>query len=290
MTKTNRMLFAALLVLVMVFTAACTGKDANTPATTTSAATGNDTKPVPGFIGSVLYDQDGIKVTVTDYVTDHFYGPELYVTVTNSTDKDVLFKSELLSVNGYMMNNALASGEVAAGAEEALCFVFSNEEMARCGIEALSRLEFYITICDCASGEALTTPKLVALHLTEECNMNVDASGEVVYDKDGIRIIFKGVKEDLMYQGAVYFFVENQSGRNISIFNKEISLNGVSCADFFRIDVRHDLYALDCIYLWDLSSYNLESLDQIDTIALNLQVVEYETEEVIDTVAVNINN
>ena len=292
MTKKTRILFAVLLVLVMVCTAGCSGKDPAPPQDTTAPTEtiDNDTKPVPGFVGAVLYNQDGIKVTVTGYETDNFYGPMLYVKISNSTDKDVVVKSELVCGNFYMMNNTMIHSEVAAGTEAESCFVFSYNEMERCEIKELTLLEFYITVCDPVTNENLAAPKLVRMHLAAEHNISIDASGLRVYDKDGIRIVFKGVEKDRTYQGAVYFFVDNNSGRNISIFNKYIGLNEVYCLDTFWVDVRHDAYALDCIYLWDLSSYKLESLDQIETIALNLQIIDYDTKEEIDTVSINIDN
>ena len=98
MTKNTRALFAALLVLVMVFTAACSGNDADqsgkeptTPSTTIENETQSTeptedeetvpSQPVPDIAGTVVYDKNGIKITSTgfEFSADGFSIPPLTV-------------------------------------------------------------------------------------------------------------------------------------------------------------------------------------------------------------------
>ena len=297
MTKTNRMLLAALLVLVMVFTAACTGKDANT--TTTTAATGNDTQstqpgitepaaeelqPVLDVVGTVLYDRDGVRITVTDYNPDLSYGPKFYVSIANSTDRVVRVSTELLSVNGYMINDGVnLYKDVAADTEEEDYILLSNEFMGRCGIRQLCNIAFYVYVLDPETNVPLSEPQLVTLDVTAQCNQTVDTTGQELYNKDGIRIIFKGVDSDELYEGAVYFLIENNSGENISVYTNTITLNSVTVDNILWTDVRDGTAALDCFYLEYLSDYELESLAQIETVTVKFQLIDFDTMDGIDT-------
>lgn len=301
MTKTNRMLFAALLVLVMVFAAACSGKDAGKGGkeTAPTAAAGNDTQstepgitepaveelqPVLDVVGTVLYDQDGVKITVTDYNPDLSYGPKFYVSIANNTDRVVRVSTELLSVNGYMMNDGVnLYKDLAAGTEEEDYILLSNEFMGRCGIKQLSNMAFYVYVLDPETNVPLSEPQLVTLDVTARCNQTVDTTGQELYNKDGIRIIFKGVDSDELYEGAVYFLIENNSGENISVYTNTIALNGVSVDNIFWTDVRDGAVALECFYLEYLSDYELESLAQIETVTVKFQLINFETMDGIDT-------
>lgn len=352
MAKKTRALFAVLLVLVMVFTAACSaddsgsdkddkkpgnggsslsdilGKDdkddeadeseptapsiaiqtipteietepteAETEPTeaetepTETEPTEAETAPVedvvqlenPGqIIGTVLYNKDGIKVTVTGYKTESFYGPEISVKIENSSDKKVLVSTDLLSVNGYMMEDVLLYADVDAGSEVEDFFLFSNETLAQRGIKEISEVKFYIVVSDPDTYDTFDTSKLLSLNLTESYTRTVDYSGQELYNKDDIQIIFKGVGSDDLFDGLVYFLVKNNSGKNISVYAHEIFINGTKSDDTFWSDVRDGTVNLDSMVLWDLSSLRLTSVDEIETITLTLYVIDYDTWDEID--------
>lgn len=347
MAKKTRILFALLLVLVMVFTAACSGKDNDsdkddkksdkggsslsdvfgkdnkdeeTEPTEPSMEVGTfpteivetepteieetepteieETEPTEieiqnpnNLIGTVLYDQGGVKVTVTAFDVNGYYGPEISVIIDNNTDKAVLVSTAQLSVNGYMMDDAMLYAEVDAGTQAEDFLLFSSEEMAKRGIRELAKVEFYIEVSDPDTYSTLATSKLLSLNLIDKYNQAIDYSGQELYNKDGVRIIFKGIESSSMFDGMVSFFVENNTGRNISIYARDITINGTATDDSFWADLRAGTVIIDDMILWDLSAANLEDLSQIETISLQFRVIDFDTWAeiaVTDTVTVNI--
>lgn len=323
MAKKTRILLSLLLVLVMVFTAACTAKDADSEpdddkgssslsdkfgkddkddkdddttepsmdfVVTTDPAGDDETQPQLDITDTVLYDQDGIKVTVTGYEKT-FFGPEITVLVENNTDKNVTVSTEHLSVNGYMFGDVMLYADVPAGKKANDSLMFSDEDLEKCGIQEISKLEFCIEVSDTETYDTIAMSELLTLNLTAQCNQKVDDSGVELYNKDGIRIIYKGTQASDLFDGIVDFFVENKSGRDISIYAKDISINGFACDDSFWADLRDGTVALESMILWDLSKVNLESVDQIENIELKFRVIDYESWDeltVTDTVTINI--
>lgn len=341
MAKKTKTLFALLLVLVMVFTAACSSKDADDKddkksdkgSTSLSGVFGKDdedekdseaettapfdineletTDPIAeeeteptepsqddeqpensgNIVGTVLYDKDGIKVTVTGFEAESYFGPEIYVLVENNSDKDAIVTTDLLSVNGYMMNDVGLYAEVAAGTETDDFFMFDYDEMARCGIKELSRVEFCIKVIDPESYDTIDISKLQTLNLTPACNQTIDYSGIELYNDGSIRIIYKDMESDSMFDALVYFFVENNTGKDVAVYADSITINGVACDEAFWADMRKGTVVLDAMVIWDLSAANLESIDQIETMELKFRVIDYESWDeltVTDTVTINI--
>lgn len=63
--------------------------------------------------GEVLVDQDGIKITATEYVTDSIWGDGIKLLVENNSAKDYTIGCDALIVNDYMITD-LFSADVAA--------------------------------------------------------------------------------------------------------------------------------------------------------------------------------
>jgi hypothetical protein len=336
MAKKTRILFAALLVLVMVFTAACTPKETDSDKDDKKSDKGNaslsdifgkiemddeepqvettapsmdintmpteddETEPTEDneqpqisgdLVGTVLYDRDGIKITVTAFDTNGYYGPEIEVIISNTSDKEVLVNTQNLSVNGYMMDDALLYAEVEPGTEVEDFFMFSSNEMARRGIKELSKVEFFIEVMDPETYETIHKTGLLTLNLTPECNQAIDYSGTELYNDGSIRIIYKGMESNSLFDGLVYFFIENSTGKDVSVYADSITINGVQCDEVFWADLRKGTVVLDTMVLWDLSAVNLESIDQIETMELKFRVIDSESWDdltVTDTVTINI--
>jgi hypothetical protein len=81
----------------------------------------------------------------------------------------------------------------------------------------------------------------------------------------------------------VYFFVENSTGKDVSVYATNITINGVECNESFWTDLRKGTVSLDTMVLWDLSAVNLESIDQIESITMEFYVIDYESWEELST-------
>lgn len=290
MTKRSKILLVLLLALVMVMATACSGsEDVKEPASVNGdssvissdapadndANSSNESDGVAITIAeTVLYDADGIKVTATRY-EDGWMGPEVKVLVENNSTKNVLVTVDALSANGYMMPSASLYAEVAAGKKANESISIMSSELDQSGIDVLAELQFYIQISDSETWETLTTSELLTLTTSAApYEQSVDDSGDVLYDSNGIRIICKGLKQDVIWDGTVVFFMENRSGKDISIFAENVSVNGFMQDVGLWSDLRFNTNLIDGMSLIDLSDLEIEKIDQIDNIEFNLRIVD----------------
>jgi hypothetical protein len=299
MTKKSKMLVALLLVLVMVLTTACSsGEEVKQPASVNgdSSVTSGDTPAENNtnteeedtaveitVAETVLYDAGDIKVTATGY-EDGWMGPEIKVLVENNSTKNVLVTADAVSVNGYMMPYASLYAEVAEGKKANESLSIMSSELDQSGIEVVAEMQFYIQISDSETWETMATSELLTLTTSAApYEQSVDDSGDVLYDSEGIRIICKGLKQDIIWDGTVVFYMENNSGKAISIYAENVSVNGFMQDVGLWSDLRPGTKLIDGMSMIDLSDLEIENIDQIKNIEFNLRVVDANTWEDIKT-------
>lgn len=307
MTKRSKTLLALLLVLVMVLSTACSGgeEDLKQPANVngdssvtvdgeTSEGDSNGDAQTPEaeaitIAETVLYDADGIVVTAKGY-EEGWTGPEIKILVENNSSKNVLITSASVSANGYMMPYAALYAEVAAGKKANESLSLMSSELEQSGIEVLAELQFYLQIQDPETWETVATSDLLTLTTSvAPYDQPVDDSGDVLYDANGIKIVCKGLKQDIIWDGTVVFYMENNSGKAVSIYAENVSVNGFMQDVGLWSDLRDGTKLIDGMSMIDLSDLEIESIDQIENIEFNLRVVDAETwEDIVTTDAMTL--
>ena len=306
MTKKSKMLIALLLAMVMILATACSSSDeVKQPANVNGDSSVNSNEEPAGndsndaqendtveitVAETVLYEADGVKVTATGY-EDGWMGPEIKILVENDSSKNVLVTSASVSANGYMMPTASLYAEVAAGKKANETLSIMSSELDQSGIEMLAELQFYLQIQDPETWETITTSDLLTLTTSAApYEQPVDDSGDVLYDSDGIRIICKGLKQDIIWDGTVVFYMENNSGKEISIYAENVSVNGFMQDVGLWSDLRPGTKIIDGMSMIDLSDLEIENIDQIENIEFNLRIVDANTwEDIVTTDVLTLN-
>ena len=306
MTKKSKMLIALLLAMVMILATACSSSDevkqpanvnGDSSVTSKEEPAGNDSNNEQEndtveitVAETVLYEADGVKVTATGY-EDGWMGPEIKILVENDSSKNVLVTSASVSANGYMMPSAALYAEVAAGKKANETLTIMSSELDQSGIEMLAELQFYLQIQDPETWETITTSDLLTLTTSAApYEQPVDDSGDVLYDSDGIRIICKGLKQDIIWDGTVVFYMENNSGKEISIYAENVSVNGFMQDVGLWSDLRPNTKLIDGMSMIDLSDLEIENIDQIENIEFNLRIVDANTwEDIVTTDVLTLN-
>ena len=306
MTKKSKMLFALLLAMVMILATACSSSDeVKQPANVNGDSSVNSNEEPAGnnsnneqendtveitVAETVLYEADGVKVTATGY-EDGWMGPEIKILVENDSSKNVLVTSASVSANGYMMPSAALYAEVAAGKKANEALTIMSSELDQSGIEMLAELQFYLQIQDPETWETITTSDLLTLTTSAApYDQPVDDSGDVLYDSDGIRIICKGLKQDIIWDGTVVFYMENNSGKEISVYAENVSVNGFMQDVGLWSDLRPSTKIIDGMSMIDLSDLEIENIDQIENIEFNLRIVDANTwEDIVTTDVLTLN-
>ena len=88
----------------------------------------------------VLVDQDDIKITATEYVTDSIWGDGIKLLVENNSAKDYTIGCDALIVNDYMITD-LFSADVAAGKKSNEVMYLSSTELKAAGIDTVGQIE-----------------------------------------------------------------------------------------------------------------------------------------------------
>lgn len=307
MAKRSKMLLALLLALVMVMATACSSvnEDIKQPANVngdSSVTTGDDAtndnagdgedpaKDGLSVAETVLYDADGIVVTATGY-EEGWTGPEIKILVENNSEKNVLVTTASVSVNGYMMPYASLYAEVAAGKKANESLSIMSSELEQSGIETLAEMQFYLQIQDPETWETVATSDLLTLTTSAApYEQPVDDSGDVLYDANGIKIVCKGLKQDIIWDGTVVFYMENNSGKAVSIYAENVSVNGFMQDVGLWSDLQEGTKLIDGMSMIDLSDLEIENIDEIKNIEFNLRVVDAETwQDIVTTDVLTLN-
>lgn len=171
----------------------------------------------------VIYEEDGIKITLKEAEIKKANSPSLPVVIENETEQTICVQVRNLAVNGIMYD-AMFSCEVAPGkkANDSIDFMNSDD---RIDFSSISELEFCFHIFDYDSWETMIDSDPVVLALNPDFKYELNTAGDVVYDANGIKITYQGLGEDWLGLD-VLFLIENNSDNCINVQTRDSSVNG----------------------------------------------------------------
>ena len=215
---------------------------------------------------SVIVDQDGIKITATEYVSDSIMGDGLKLLVENNSDKDYTVGCDALIVNDYMITDLFVS-EIAAGKKANETMYLSSSSLSAAGIENVGKIEMYFHAYD-SELNYLFKNVYTELHTSEFDNMDTtpNDAGTELYNENGIKIVGKTVDEDSFWGTAILLYTENTSGKNVGISVDDMSINGFMMSPFFSTTVYDGKKSIDEITVLssDLEANGIESIEDVE--------------------------
>ena len=215
---------------------------------------------------SVIVDQDAIKITATEYVSDSIMGDGLKLLVENNSDKDYTVGCDALIVNDYMITDLFVS-EIAAGKKANETMYLSSSSLSAAGIENVGKIEMYFHAYD-SEMNYLFKNVYTELHTSEFDNMDTtpNDAGTELYNENGIKIVGKTVDEDSFWGTAILLYTENTSGKNVGISVDDMSINGFMMSPFFSTTVYDGKKSIDEITVFssDLESNGIESIEDVE--------------------------
>lgn len=227
----------------------------------------------------VLVDQDGIKVTAAEYVTDGFLGDSIKLLVENNSDKDYTIGCDALIVNDYMINNLFAC-EVAAGKKANETIDLYSAELQAAGIDNVGKIEIYFNAFD-SDWNNLFENVCAEIHTSAYESMDTQANdaGMELYNGNGIRIVGKTVDENSFWGTAILLYCENSSGRNVCISVEDMSVNGFMMDPAFAANVYDGKKAIQEITLFssDLEANGITSIEEVELKFNIFDLKTYET-------------
>lgn len=174
---------------------------------------------------AVVYDKDGVKITVSG-MEDGWTGPEVKFLIENATDKNIAISGDTAIINGVTIPVYLYI-DVAAGKKtiDTMTIYTSNLEIA--GIEKIATINVKDAhIVDTDSYNTLAdAPFEIVTSVGTDYVQEVDDSGEVLFEANGISVIGK-VFKDSLFGEEVILLVKNNSEKNVTVQAENISVNG----------------------------------------------------------------
>lgn len=237
----------------------------------------------PTIEEAVVYDVDGIKITAKEYVTDSIWGDGIKFLIENDTTKNIMVGCNALIVNNYMISDLFAT-EVAAGKKTNETMTLSSSQLKAAGIDVIGQVEVYFHIYDSDSYDTIanTDCVLIKTSLFDQMDTKADDSGEVLYEKDGIKIIGKYVNDSDFWGAAILLYVENNSDRNVVIHAENVSINGFTFdAAIFSSTVYAGKKAYDDITLLS-SELEENGIKSVEEVSLKFKILDPDSYETID--------
>lgn len=258
--------------------------DANSADTGTSAAATEDVAESSStdvtIEEQVLVDQDGIKITATEYTTDSILGDGIKLLIENTSANDYTVGCDALIVNDYMINDLFAS-DIAAGKTANETMYLSSGSLKAAGIDSVGKIEMYFHAYD-SQMDYLFQNVYSEIQTSEFANMDTTPNDEGIelYNQDGIRIVGKTVDENSFWGTAILLYCENTSGQNVGISVDDMSINGFMMSPFFATTVYDGKRAVEPITILssDLKENGIESVDEVE---LKFHIYNAETFETI---------
>lgn len=233
-----------------------------------------------------VYNKDGVVITATK-IEDDLFGPTITFSISNDSSKNIVVTTRSLSVNGYMMEASALYSDVAAGKKAMESMILMASELDQAGIDTVADIEFYINISDPETYMDIATSDLIKLSTSASGSFEqtVNDSGDVVYDSNGVRVVCQGLKQDVIWDGTVVFFMENNGSQPVTVYAESVSVNGYMVDVSLYSDLRPATRSISGMYILDLTDLGIESIDGIESIEFTLRIVNADNWNEIDTTA-----
>lgn len=217
----------------------------------------------------VIFEKDGIRITVKSLVMDEFWGPGIKVLIENDSTQNITVQTRNCSVNGLMLE-PMFSCDVAAGKKANDTMQFMNSDLDDAQISVIANIEFLLHIFNSDTWDDIVVSDIITLNTSAVNYTQVyNDSGFVAYDSSGIKIVIQKLNsEDSFWGSDVYVYVENNTSANITVQARDVSIDGFMVDPMFSCDVAAGKKAYDTITFLES---DLEENDITDITELELK-------------------
>ena len=312
----KRILCLALCAIMAVLVCACDSDTKPTTATqaettaatkdsTPSSATESPNTGLMAFMESfndnptvgdkLIYNDDKITVNVHGINYAVTAGPELHLVIDNHLDKDITVQAPYCVINGFMMTPEF-SVDVPAGKSSTgnLCLRYSN--LAYADITCITDIGFALRIVETNSFNPIFTTDQITIK-TSAANgkkPEYDESGQVAYDDNDIKIVFKEPLKKYRSSGesspvytsegnpTLLVYIYNGTDRSIAVQTNDVTVNGYDVTSVMNRTVLPGKRAVDTVTLYQMD-LDEHGIDTIDSIKVSFEIKNAETWQTVCT-------
>lgn len=198
---------------------------------------------------TVVVDDAGLKITVVE-LGSGWIGPELKLKIENNSGKklNVMFESGSTSINGYMIDLSLYETVENGQSADAVARVYDSD-LKRCGIETIADIEMAFYASDADSWGSYYTSPMIRLETeaADGYNYTYDDSGLVLFESDGVKLVYQGLVEDSWSGTQMLMYAENNSDQPITIYFKSTKINDLDVETYFSLTLRPGKHAVKTV-------------------------------------------
>lgn len=239
---------------------------------------------VPAIKPVELYNQDGICVTADALGSYSEYDYAVQLTIANDTDQNITLSVDDLYVNDYSLILSGLYCEVEAGETVEDYIQLQSDELAEAGIDTIADIAFSLNIYDSEDYTDICMLDLITLDTSVEDDFvqPVDDSGMELYNRDGVRVIFREMTVG-EYDASFCYFIENTTDRELIIESEDISVNGQLTDDYLWSILQPGTRCIDCVYFFDFEDRDIFSIEDVQELSFVLSVRDAETYQITAT-------
>ena len=271
----NRMMIFLLAGTICLGLAGCSRREPDmTEVTNRTVPTLTNQDPTePVLAEQVIYDAEGIRITVKGMEENTVSGIRIPILVENGTDRNIVFSGDLFVVNGVTLPGYLYA-EAAAGTKTNDAVEFYTDVLDSAAIDRIRTLRGYdARIVDTDTYETLAQVplELTTTHAGAQ-EKPKEESGVVLYEEAGIRVIAQ-VISDAFYGKTVQLLVTNETGRDIIVEADNVSVNGYTVDAWLYDTVVADTVRYCQLDLFETSLAE-NGIDQVEAVSFRLNVLD----------------
>lgn len=274
----KRMTVWCIAFLCSVTFAGCSAAEAPEKPLETTQTSRQETQPQKPVLlaEQVIYDSDGIRVTVKGMEEDTMAGTRIRVLVENGTDRNVVLAGDLFVVNGVTVPGYLYA-QAAAGTKANDAIELYNDSLQAAGIREIGTLRGYDTrIVDTDTYDTVArVPLELETVYAQDLRYQPEEAGVELYRAEGITVIAQVISEEF-YGKTARLLVKNETDRDIILEAEHISVNG------FTVDAwLYDTVCARTVRYCQLDLYETglaeNGIEQIETITFSLNILDEKT-------------
>lgn len=225
----------------------------------------------------VIYNRNGIVVTALRLDSNVLFGAELSLLIENNSDADICVQVIDTSVNDFMVQHIL-SETVLAGKKSNTTMGLLASDIKASDIKTIATIEFTLhfidpeTYMDLFDSDPITINTSAADTFTQE----IDKDGDLLLDKDGLTIIYKGMNCDALIGTNLSFLIVNNSSDSYIVQAGSTSVNGFMVTSLMSSEVPNGKNSVTELLITS-SSLEENGIEKISEIEFILKIIDSKT-------------
>lgn len=134
--------------------------------------------------GTLLYNENDIKIVVKGLTNDSLFGPSVLLYIENNREQNITIQTKDESVNGFMVD-AICSIDILAGKRAIDTITFMKSDLEENAIDQIDSAEFLFHIYDSDTWDTIIDTELLTITFQDDINQETPSSFTIIAGEAG---------------------------------------------------------------------------------------------------------